>query len=80
MVITTSKQSFRAQDLVSIRSKMSASTASFTFPSLQSIPKVEFSAAFAYMSAMMASAFNPAFSDNVLGITSNDTPNFSTAY
>jgi hypothetical protein len=80
MVMTTSKHSFIAHDLVSITSKISASTASLTFPSLQSIPKREFSAALAYISARIASAFRPAFSERVLGITSNEAPNFSTAY
>jgi hypothetical protein len=59
---------------------MFASTASLTFPSLQSIPKRELSAALAYKSARIASALSPAFSERVLGIISNEVANFSTAY
>lgn len=78
--MTTSKHSLRAHVFVSHESKMLASIAFFTSPSDTSMPNALDSTDFAYKSASTFSAFRPAFSESVRGITSKEAPNFSTAY
>jgi len=69
-----------AHVLHSMLSSIAASFASFTSPSDTSMPNIDPLAVSAYSFAMISSAFSPAFSERVLGITSNAWANFSTAY
>jgi len=80
MVNTTSLVSLIAHDFMSKQSNIALSLTSFTDPSVTSIPTYGDFDVSAYNLAIISSAFNPAFSANVLGITSKAYPNFSTAY
>jgi hypothetical protein len=71
IVSTASIVSLIAQLLVSILSRIYASFISLTYPSLTSIPYTDDFVVSAYIFAIISSAFNPAFSAKVLGITSN---------